>query len=238
MTPLIRETMRDFEAVGSDIELTDVHWFDMSNVVSESLAPRPRADWLKEYRPPFDKCFVVSRALKKGKLIEIYMMLHGYDPKQGIIFDVWLGDGISKPRNFPMMAYVVENDTVFCGPVEKSETVAEAEKQWALNYIALFYSSLTQRVLPAYVPSVKQGFISRKRAAKGKAPLYEWRTVVVEPVKIAKPEPKGGTHASPRLHDRRGHQRRLRSGKTVWVRSCKVGNAALGTVFHDYSVKL
>ena len=32
-----------------------------------------------------------------------------------------------------------------------------------------------------------------------------------------------GMHASPIAHDRRGHRRRLRSGRTVWVRSCHVG---------------
>lgn len=31
-----------------------------------------------------------------------------------------------------------------------------------------------------------------------------------------------GTHASPRPHDRRGHQRRLSSGKVTWVRDCRV----------------
>lgn len=61
------------------------------------------------------------------------------------------------------------------------------------------------------------------------------RTVIIEPSQ-AKAHPTGGTHASPRLHDRRGHLRRLRGGKNVWVRPCKVGDASLGAVFHDYEV--
>ena len=55
--------------------------------------------------------------------------------------------------------------------------------------------------------------------------------------KVIKCEHKGGTHASPRLHDRRGHSRRLPDGRIVWVRPCKVGDASRGVVFHDYQVK-
>ena len=36
----------------------------------------------------------------------------------------------------------------------------------------------------------------------------------------------GGTHASPRPHDRRGHRRHLSDGRAVWVRSCHVGETA------------
>ncbi len=58
----------------------------------------------------------------------------------------------------------------------------------------------------------------------------------IEPPK-PRSEGKGATHASPRLHDRRGHLRRLASGKNVWVKSCKVGDASKGAIFHDYAIK-
>lgn len=48
--------------------------------------------------------------------------------------------------------------------------------------------------------------------------------------------PKGGTHASPRWHTRRGHWRKYRSGKQVWVRSTEVGDKKQGIVTHDYVV--
>ena len=59
----------------------------------------------------------------------------------------------------------------------------------------------------------------------------------------AAPKPataKGGTHASPRPHDRRGHPRHLKSGRTVWVRDCKI-NALLPHLTRGrdfYEVKL
>lgn len=75
-----------------------------------------------------------------------------------------------------------------------------------------------------------------KRIAKGKKPMYEWRTVVIEP-KAPPSLSKGGTHASPRHHDRRGHWVVSKLGKRYWRRATKVGNPTNGTVFHDYLVK-
>jgi hypothetical protein len=74
-----------------------------------------------------------------------------------------------------------------------------------------------------------------KRVAKGKKPLYDWHTVALAP-RPPKSEPKGGTHASPRPHDRRGHYRTYKSGKQVWVRNTRVGKGE-GFVFKDYVVR-
>lgn len=88
----------------------------------------------------------------------------------------------------------------------------------------------------AYVPTAKKSLINATRAAKGKGPLlFDWHTVCIAPPQT-KHEHQGGSHASPRLHDRRGHWRTYRSGKRGWVKSCKVGNANRGVVFKDYKV--
>ena len=85
----------------------------------------------------------------------------------------------------------------------------------------------------AYQMSMRDSFTSRRKVKAGKRPLYDWRTVEVEPrIKV---DPLGGTHASPRAHDRRGHWRTLKE-KTIWVRPCRVGNPADGQIFHDYKV--
>lgn len=87
-----------------------------------------------------------------------------------------------------------------------------------------------------YRATPKNTFINKKRKSKGKPAIsFDWTTVEIGP-KQEKVAPQGGTHASPRLHDRRGHWRKHQSGKPVWVRSCKVGNASLGVVFHDYKL--
>jgi hypothetical protein len=88
----------------------------------------------------------------------------------------------------------------------------------------------------AYLPTPKKSFLNAARAAKGKPPaLFDWHTVQIEPRK-PKSDPQGGTHASPRLHDRRGHWRVCANGKKVWVKACKVGDASKGVVFKDYKV--
>ena len=74
--------------------------------------------------------------------------------------------------------------------------------------------------------------LNRARIKRGKAPIPPyWRieagpTVLVPGVAPKPTTAKGGTHASPRPHDRRGHPRNLKSGRTVWVRDCKI-NALL-----------
>ena len=77
------------------------------------------------------------------------------------------------------------------------------------------------------------------RAKRGKRPLFEWETVVIKPH-----EPRvslGGTHASPKPHDRRGHQRRYKSGKVVYVRPHTINKHKIpteGFIHHDYKVAL
>lgn len=82
--------------------------------------------------------------------------------------------------------------------------------------------------------------VNVKKRIKGKAQLFEWKTVEIN----VNPEPKeyvaqGGTHASPKPHDRRGHQRRYKNGKVVFVKSSTVNKHKIetdGFIQHDYKV--
>ncbi|MBO0943535.1 hypothetical protein J1N44_17920 [Acidovorax temperans] len=89
----------------------------------------------------------------------------------------------------------------------------------------------------AFAIDAQRCHINTARAKKGKGPLkFTWHTVTIAP----RPDPneqKGGTHASPRLHDRRGHWRNYASGKKGWVKECKVGSPSKGIVFKDYKIK-
>jgi hypothetical protein len=71
-----------------------------------------------------------------------------------------------------------------------------------------------------------------KRIRKGKTPLYDWKTVVVETLRKVAPA-QGGTHASPRQHDVRGHWVRGKA-KTYWRKAHKRGDPSKGVIFHDY----
>jgi hypothetical protein len=78
-----------------------------------------------------------------------------------------------------------------------------------------------------------------KRIKRGKKPLFEWETIVVESKPAVPSVSLGGTHASPKPHDRRGHQRRLKSGKTVYIRPTTINKHKIkteGFIHHDYRV--
>jgi len=101
--------------------------------------------------------------------------------------------------------------------------------------VTMFYASLDTRV-EAYVPTVKDTFTNRRKIKEGKLPSYDWHTIVIEPSQ-AKQEHQGGTHASPRRHQARGHWRTYKSGKRGWVKECWRGDASKGAVFKDYELR-
>jgi hypothetical protein len=72
----------------------------------------------------------------------------------------------------------------------------------------------------------------------GGKPNSQTHYYVVELSPSAKEAIGAGTHASPRLHWRRGHIRHLASGKKTWVRASLVGAAEGGVIVHDYRVAL
>lgn len=78
---------------------------------------------------------------------------------------------------------------------------------------------------------------NERRIKAGKLPLYETKILVVD----SKPKEidttwKGGTHASPRQHLRRGHIRRLPSGN-IWINNMVIGKAKTGKIDKSYAVK-
>lgn len=231
-TPLIRSTIGLF--VDGGIDPTELQYFDIS--ACRGAVSEERTDPLMHYRPPFARCCVVwGGATRSHAAYEVIMIVGGTDPEEGVIVNVWKGPVGIQPRALPAMVYVVDGDMLRYGPVDESEEVTREEAEVMLGLVAAWYGSLA-RGCESYVPSVRASFTNRRKLAQGKAPTYDWRTVYIQPVR-PRSEARGGTHASPRLHDRRGHLRRLQSGRNVWVMPCKVGSAALGTVFHDYEVR-
>lgn len=112
--------------------------------------------------------------------------------------------------------------------------ITQEEVRPAFRMVCAVLLKLAGQSAVAYRPVPQDTFLNRKRKAKGKPPVsFDWHTVEVGP-KAIKNELQGGTHASPRLHDRRGHWRTCKSGRQVWVKACKVGDATKGVVFKDY----
>jgi hypothetical protein len=232
MTPLIRETIAWTTTSGMDP--TELQWFDISGVTAAQIDVK--ADVLMNCRPPFKRCMVASRTPSKSHAsYDILMVVVGDDPHEGIIIDMWKGPTNVMPRKIPTMLYTIEGDRIMYGPTEENDPVPEEEARFVLAVLIKWYHSM-MATRTAYQPFVRPTFTNQRKIAAGKQPSYDWRTVVIDG-KVIKCEHKGGTHASPRLHDRRGHSRRLPDGRIVWVRPCKVGDSSRGVIFHDYQVR-
>lgn len=76
--------------------------------------------------------------------------------------------------------------------------------------------------------------LQHAREKRGKAPLFSYWTLKLQGRRTSS-ECQGGTHASPRVHLRRGHPRQYAPGKWTWIQAHAVGNRALGMVHKDYS---
>jgi hypothetical protein len=236
MTPFIKESVKWFASAG--VDPTELAWFDVSAVLNARGDDEYKQnDWLIDYRPPFDRNIIIGKAARTGKAYELFVTVIGSDPHQGIVFNSWVSTNGWKPKSSPLYFYYLDDGVVRYGPCEADETMSEHDVRWSLGLIELWFESLAKQATQAHVPSIKRGLTSDRLIKKGQPPLYDWRTVIVQPIKPVKRERLGGTHASPRQHDRRGHMRRLPGGKQVWVKPCRVGDAARGTVFHDYEVR-
>lgn len=229
MTPLIRSVMRLM--FDSGLDPTDLHWFDATGCIVDKS--EVNQDPLTTLRPPFDKCMVCFEGKSTNhERIQMHMCTVGTDPEEGIVVSVWRAPHGGRLVASPLLVYAVDGTLVRYGSVDENEAIDEREAAMILGFVSAWLNSLSRRS-ESYVPSLKPTFTNRRKMAQGKAPTYVWHTVVIEPVQ-AKGEHQGGKHASPRLHDRRGHLRRLRTGKNVWVKACKVGSVSNGMVFKDY----
>lgn len=99
--------------------------------------------------------------------------------------------------------------------------------------IATFLRILNEQTISTvYTPIPSKNHAKRLRQKK--LPLFDWHTVIIEPKK-QKNESLGGTHATPRLHEVRGHWVQ-RNNKRFWRKPHKRGDATKGIVFHDYKI--
>lgn len=75
------------------------------------------------------------------------------------------------------------------------------------------------------------------RRALGRQPLFSTWTLGIDLQRTAREMPgQGGTHASPRLHLRRGHARQHKPGLWCWVQPHVVGDKSLGMIHKDYAI--
>ena len=118
-----------------------------------------------------------------------------------------------------------------------SSHMMEPAFHWLLTVLGLMSTSAGVSV-ETVLPTKK--FINTNRIRSGKPPLeFEHKVVCIDPAltRIPGMVALGGTHASPRIHWRRGHIRTLQDGRKTQVKPCIVGDKTRGTIIHDYVVK-
>jgi hypothetical protein len=216
MTPLIQKAA----ALHPNAEM--FMWFDVDKL---DKWPGGKVNWDIVSKLPYEKTAIVGKD-ESGEPFSLWL-IQGQDSVtvSGVVIN-------TKHYIYPF-AYLCEEDGIKYtthGNVQKKDV----EPIFRTACVSLI--KLQDSVSKSYKPIAQNSLINRKRKAKGKpAILFDWHTVEIGPKEIKK-EHQGGTHASPRLHDRRGHWRKHPSGKSIWVKSCKVGDASKGVVFKDYKV--
>lgn len=258
MTPCITDFAKTIESTGTDP--SSLIWFDISIVIrteveesegslKEGFKRKGNSAHIAEtldQPPPFPICAFAGTHIVEGHTLSALLMVSGDDPRKDpvVISGVRKLSGVSGSGYVAMPAfkYWIDEEGVLNTDLIKTHTpqegITEDAVKGALILLKDIYKHLSAKTEPleGYRATAKPGFINQQRRKKKKPLMYDWATVTIQPFKL-RSEPKGGTHASPRHHERRGHFRRTPSGKQVWVRNHKVGNPANGTVFHDYMVK-
>jgi len=204
-------------------EAIKYHWFEIPD---PGQSVQVDAEVMSR-RLPFPKVAVACQ-LGSNRLV---LLLVQTEQITGCVPMLLTPRGMSSGKAF---GYVVQDGEVRVWHHDRSPF--DQKTSGAVGYaplIAAFLLSLDTGPVAAYQPAMRPNHAKRMR--QGRPPQYDWETIIIEPPQ-PKADPQGGTHASPRWHERRGHWRTTRSGKRCWVRNCEVGDKAKGAVFHDYVI--
>lgn len=182
----------------------------------------------RESRPPFPYT-LLQFDTNVGRQIVLWKQV-GDDTYNGIIAGAAKITGeqnwrVLHPRQI-IDGRVIDSD-------QKTRDVAHHWASLAVNTFAVIACSNVQ-----YRDIEPDHALQRSRAQRGKPLLFGYKILVINPAgRIeAKNDSIGGHHASPRVHLRRGHIRRLPT-MNVWVQPCVVGDKTRGMVHKDYRVE-
>jgi hypothetical protein len=220
MTPLIKEMVKLVSL--ANLDPTQMQWFDVTGAIKEYIGYDQRKYLL---HPAPYKSMMLCGKTEQGDFL-LYVLA---EPTATIVTG-WIVKATSY-KSLGSFLLAEHNGEPKTGEVNKPIDPQDQSMMCAI--LAMFYASLDMQV-QAYMPTAHKANASR--AKRGLKPLYDWRTVVIEP-SHTKQKHQGGTHASPRRHQARGHWRTYKSGKRGWVKECWRGDAGKGTVFKDYEIR-
>ena len=140
----------------------------------------------------------------------------------------WIGKGVFK--------FYRDSGLASCTPTAEQSPGSHEWVMGSFGVVARFLSALhcTNVERRETAPPEK---LQAARARRGKLPLFSTWTLNLELPRTPRQRVDlGSTHASPRVHLRRGHPRQFAPGKWTWVQPHVVGNGP-GIVHKDYAAK-
>jgi hypothetical protein len=243
MTPLIMQVVKYMQ----DTPVEQYAWFDTAEQWASTgeAFDHDRSLQALQNPLPFDKCSIVGRDDSNAPFF--ILVSNAVLPSNGedglvvhmqILYENGLGIGVCPPFFISPAQALRENDSdgmpIYFADENDAKDPRNVEAGInALVGISFWLEKLNQNTMPTYTATPKSN--NAKRIRQGKKPMFDWHTVIIEPPK-PKAEAQGGTHASPRLHDVRGHWVQ-RGDKRFWRKAHQRGDASIGVVFHDYKLK-
>lgn len=243
MTPLIAEMVK---IIPPDI-VADLMWFDIHEAWNEKreLFTHDRSTDALQNPLPFSKCAIVN-ATAHDEFVLMALDAVRPEAKDSDTFGLAVSGFIRRNRGIwkilPPFFCDPRRDDIFKKDGltihfedekhEQNENALEAARS-CLVAISFWLELLNTEKVAVHTAAKKSNHA--KRIRQGKKPMFDWHTVVLEPRK-QKNESLGGTHASPRLHEVRGHWV-TRNNKKFWRKPHKRGDASKGVIFHDYKLK-
>lgn len=219
MTPLVREVHKLIGRLSSQSM-----WFDMGEVDTATTDPSN----CPPLRLPFERCSVVCVDRTNRKHFLSFAQV-APDVVTAVHYVLMPADWLRTE----LFAITMQGGRFVVRQVDGEGMPTERSVVPSIAMLQDWLTRLQTHAFDAYESVIQATFTNRRKVAEGKPPSYSWRTVVVAPMLHAKAT-SSGTHASPRLHERRGHWRTIADGRQVWVRDCLVGNPDLGVVEKDY----
>jgi len=198
----------------------------------------PRMEQRKELmRLPYQNCWIEGN----GKITSSSTMDDGIvamycrqktDGFVAIISRRATADGSKNWSLYGGLGWSNHEGWVYQPELRSSINLATAYTDWLGNFLTLLNCSNVSR--QEHHPS---GQLQKARTRRGKLPLFSYWTLNLDVTSSERTDDCGGTHASPRLHLRRGHTRQHRPGKWCWINPHAVGNKRLGIVHKDYAMR-
>jgi hypothetical protein len=257
MSPIVRDALAKFPFSFSPVNYT---WLDVSLYEPPTEA---NADLLKftgqsriidipieDYPLPFENIATVNllRPLEEEEDQNFSPVVATFDRKGSKIFyKLYLSNVQSGAAVEAVLDGDIKVSTVSFGreyaQLAMANKIAKQEMldthKEVLAYILRKILLLGLRPDPTVAAGRPYGDLARniKRKRKGKSQFWEWKTVELKSVVTLPSAPLGGTHASPKPHERMGHWRQYKSGRKVFIKAHIVNRHKIGTegfVFHDY----